>query len=307
MFSIASKSAFRLSTAAMLCAGIGIGLQGCAPDTSEAAASDAVEADGDAGWVAEQSATATTRLEASDGGRIVLRAINAAGGLDAWYGTATSSYGWEYSNVGSDIQFKTVMVADNRSRRVYHDIVSLGSFQDAKPYEGRMGWDGHDAWIYPAETEVNPRFWATTGYYFSSIPFVLADPGIVYETLPDQELDDVMYDMVKVGYEADVGDASDTYTLYVDKESDQLRAIRYTVTFGGRPAGAETLFYYEDYVTVDGLTVPTRFDGYWVTEGKKGDFKNEAWVTNVSFSVPFDETQLVMPEGARVVGMPGGD
>lgn len=292
----------------MLCAGIGIGLQGCAPDGSEELTSDSEAVNGDAGWIAEQSAAATGRLEASEGGQIVLRAINAAGGLAAWYGAATSSYGWEYSNVGSDIQFKTVMVADNRSRSVYHDIVSLGPFENAQPYEGRMVWDGQDAWIYPAETEgINPRFWATTGYYFSSIPFVLADPGIVYETLPDQELDGVMYDMVKVGYEPGIGDASDTYTLYVDKESDQLRAIRYTVTFGGRPAGNETLFYYEDYVTADGLTVPTRFDGYWVIDGEKGEFKNAAWVTDISFSTPFDETQLVMPEGARVVGMPGGD
>ncbi len=268
----------------------------------------AMEMDDSAVVIPSQAVEATARLEASDAGRVVLRAINAAGGLAAWYGTPTSSYGWEYSNVGSDIQFKTVMVADNASRRVYHDIVSLGAFENAQPYEGRMAWDGTDAWIYPAETEgINPRFWATTGYYFSSIPFVLADPGIVYEALPDEELDGIMYDMVKVGYEADVGDASDTYTLYVDKTSDQLRAIRYTVTFGGRPAGNETLFYYEDYVTVDGLTVPTRFDGYWVVDGKKGDFKNEAWVTDVSFAKPFDESRLMMPTGGKVVGLPGGE
>lgn len=257
-------------------------------------------------WVKTQTAEATARLQASEGGLIVLRAINAHGGLEAWYEAPTSAYGWEYANPGSDIQFKTHMVVDNRTRRAYHNFVSLGSFQNAEPAEGRMAWDGTDAWIWPSDTEgVNPRFWATTGYYFSSIPFVLADPGIVYEVLPDEELDGRVYDMVKVGYEPNVGDASDTYTLYVDKETDQLRAIRYTVTFGGRPAGNETLFYYDDLVTVDGLTVPTRFDGYWFIDGAKADFKNEAWATDISFSTPFDESQLLMPEGARVVGMPG--
>lgn len=257
-------------------------------------------------WATQQSAEATARLEASDGGRVVLRAINAAGGLEAWYGAPTSAYGWEYSNVGGDTQFKTVMVADNASRRVYHDIVSQGAYADPQPVQGRMAWDGTDAWIWPSELEgINPRFWATTGYYFSSIPFVLADPGIVYEALPDEELDGAMYDMVRVGYEAGIGDASDTYTLYVDKQTDQVRAIRYTVTFGGRPARGETLFYYDEYVTVDGLTVPTHFTGYVFADGEQGDYRNEAWVTDISFTQPFDDSQLVMPEGGRVVGLPG--
>ena len=101
-------------------------------------------------WVAYQTVEATARLEASDAGRVVLRAINAAGGLDAWHAAATSSYGWEYSNIGADLQFKTVMMADNRTRRVYHDIVSLGAFEAPEPFEGRMAWDGEDAWVYPA-------------------------------------------------------------------------------------------------------------------------------------------------------------
>ena len=171
-----------------------------------------------------------------------------------------------------------------------------------------MAWDGSDAWIYPGDTErLNPRFWASTGYYFSSIPFVLADPGIVYEAMPAEELDGILYDMVKVGYKADVGDASDAYTLYVDQETDRLFAIRYTVTFGGRPARGETLFYYQEYVTVDGLTVPTFFDGYNFIDGQKGDFKNKAWVTDISFSKPFDEAGVIMPEGAKIVGMPEGE
>jgi|TARA_B100000809_G_scaffold60873_1_gene57478 hypothetical protein len=60
-----------------------------------------------------------------------------------------------------------------------------------------------------------------------------------------------------------VGDSpGDTYVLYIDQESGLVKAIRYTVTyFSGRlpstePPKRETLFYYEDYVTVDGLTVP---------------------------------------------------
>jgi len=255
---------------------------------------------------AGKAAEAQTRLEASEAGRTVLRAIDAAGGLEAWYSAPTSSYTWEYANVGANLQFESHLIADNSSRRIYHQLLALGDYGDPQEVEGRFAWDGNEAWIWPAEIEkINPRFWAATGYYFSSIPFVLADASVILEALPDEELDGAMYDMVRATYAEGTGDASDTYTLYVDKETGRLRAIRYTVTFGGRPARGESLFYYENYSTIDGLTVPTHFKGFQFVDGKKGDFRNEAFVSNISFRVPFDETQLQMPEGGRIQPMPG--
>ena len=248
---------------------------------------------------------ARAHLEATEGGRTVLRAIEAGGGLEAWYAAPTSSYAWEYANVGSNLQFKSHLVADNRSRRIYHRLESLGDYGDPQPVDARFAWDGEEAWMWPPEIDrVNPRFWASTGFYFSSIPFVLADPGITYEAMPPAQLDERTYDMVRVGYETGVGDASDTYTLYVDQETGRLRAIRYTVTYGGRPARGESLFYYDDYVTVDGLSVPTHFMGYQFVDGAKGEFRNEAWVTGISFHEPFDEARLAMPDGGRIQPLP---
>ena len=149
-----------------------------------------------------------------------------------------------------------------------------------------------------------------TGFYFSQIPFVLADPGVSHEKLPDAELDGKSYSMVKCTFGSGVGDApGDHYILYVDQTDQLVRAIRYTVTFGGRApkdgsAPRETLFYYEDYTTADGLKTPQRFDGYWFENGEKGEFKNEAWVTEISYSKPFDESKLAMPEGATVQPLP---
>ena len=256
--------------------------------------------------VARMVSDAQTRLEASEAGRTVARAIDAAGGLEAWYSAPTSAYTWEYANVGSNTQFKSYLVADNLSRRIYHDLLTVGDYGEPRDIEGRFAWDGTDAWMWPAEIEnPNPRFWAATGFYFSSMPFVLADPGVVFESLPDAELDGEMYDMVRAGFEDGVGDASDNYTLYVDKETGQVRAIRYTVTYGGRPARGESLFYYNDYTTVDGLTVPTHFRGFQFVDGEKGEFRNEAWVTDISFRQPFDDSRLAMPEGGRIQPLPG--
>ena len=128
---------------------------------------------------------AQARLEASEGGQLVLRAINAHGGLDAWYNAPTSSYSWEYANVDMDFRFKSHMVVDNASRRAYHDLLELGTHAEALPVDGQFAWDGSDAWISPDTlSQPNPRFWATTGYYFQSIPFILADPGLQYAVMP---------------------------------------------------------------------------------------------------------------------------
>jgi len=254
---------------------------------------------------------AKSRLEASEGGQLLLRSIDAHGGLDAWYGAPTSSYTWDYSNVGSNIRFKTRLVADNYSRRIYHDLLELGTPENPMPASGRFAWDGEDAWISPDSLQgINPRFWATTGYYFESIPFILADPGLHYTVLPDDTLNGMPHDMVRVSYENGVGDSpGDTYTLFLNKETAMVDGIRYTVTFGGGPPAAgeplrETLFYYKNYTTVDGLTVATRFRGFNVVDGVLSGFKNEAWAGDISFSNPFDERRLAMPEDGRVQPMP---
>ena len=264
----------------------------------------------------QQSATMSptdevrARLDSTVGGRLVLRTIEAHGGLEAWHAAPTSSYAWEYSNTGSNTRFKTHMTVDNRSRKAYHELLEMGTLEKPQPASGRFAWDGEEAWISPASlTAPNPRFWSLTGFYFQSIPFVLADPGIFYRVLPDEELDGIPHDMVAVSYGDGIGDSpGDTYTLYVNKTTNMVDAIRYTVTFGRTERSAnprETLMYYLDYETIDDLTVPTRFEGYSFSDGVKGAQRSSAWVSDISFRQPFDAIRLERPDDARVELMPG--
>ncbi len=244
---------------------------------------------------------------ATDGGRILLRAIDAAGGIRAWLEAPTSAYTWEYG--GENFLVKSHLVASNRRRVIYHDLLALGSRPEPKPLTAQMAWDGANAWVYPDTTQINPRFWATTAYYFQSIPFVLADPGIRTDELPNDTLDGTVHQMVRITYDDGVGDSyGDRYTLYVHAETGRLSAIRYSATFGrGRPTPdqmTETLMYYLDYITVDGLTVPTRFESYAYSNGQKGELRGTASASDISFRAPFDESRLVMPEGGRVQTFP---
>ena len=258
---------------------------------------------------------ARNRLAQNEGGRRVLRAIEAHGGLEAWYRAPTSSYTWEYANKGADLRFKSFLVVDNRTRRAYHDLLLTGTYDDSREVDARFAWDGEQAWIAPDSIQrPNPRFWALTGFYFQQIPFVLADPGLNYTTLPDDTIDGAPHDMVQVTFGQDVGDSpGDTYTLYLDQETGRVDAIRYTVSYGKDvEPGAdlpETFFDYEDYVTVHGLTVPTRFEGYAYSEdeGPGDTLRNEAVADSISYRRSFDESKLEPPENARIVPLPGAD
>lgn len=256
---------------------------------------------------------ARERLTQNEGGKRLLRAIEAHGGLAAWYRAPTSSYTWEYANKEVGMRFKSFLVVDNRTRTAYHDLLTTGSYDDVRSVDARFAWDGERAWIAPDSIEQpNPRFWALSGFYFQQIPFVLADPGLTYEALPDDSIDGTPHDMVRVGFKSDVGDSpDDTYTLYLDKETGRLDAIRYTVSYG-RNVGPDTdlpqtFFDYEDYVTVHGLTVPARFEGHAYSEGDgiSDAVKSEAFADSISYRRPFDDAKLEPPANARFVSLPG--
>ncbi|MFB6248241.1 MAG: hypothetical protein ABEL97_06705 [Salinibacter sp.] len=69
----------------------------------------------------------------------------------------------------------------------------------------------------------------------------------------------------------------------------------------------ETFFDYQNYVTVHGLTVPTRFKGYSYSEtGGVGDtLRNAAVADSISYRRPFDASTLEPPASARFVPLPG--
>ena len=283
-----------------------LGLTACGGPSEESGdAGDTMMSDAQA-----KADEARARLMASEGGQMVLDVIETHGGLEAWYAAPTSAYTWEYSNFGSDMRFKTSLVADNSTRRIYHDITALGTPDDVQPFDGRMAFDGQDAWISPAGVEqINPRFWAATGFYFESIPFILADPGVNFKVFPPEEHDGVNYQRVTAYYDVNVGDTpGDTYTLFINPNTGMLDVVLYTATYGRPYAPGDewppmptrgNFFRYSDYVTVDGLTVPTRFRGYAYDNGAVGDMGNEAWASDFSYREPFDESQLTMPPEGR--------
>ena len=231
---------------------------------------------------ADRIAAATDRLSSSDPAQKVLRAINAMGGLEAWYGNGPLYYRFNYQPLDDGTPRDTYITNDYRRSRAVHQLASDTTV--------RYGFDGTDAWSPKGEKVegMSPRFWALTPYYFVGLPFVLADEGINFEELPATEMDGNTYDMVRVTYEQGTGDASgDFYVLYLNQETGMLDALRYVVSYPGFfPDGGTTpekLMKHTGKTKVDGVTLPTGYTTYMWNDGDVSEPVTDISVTDYAF------------------------
>ncbi len=237
----------------------------------------------------ELSALELSSLEVaspSPGRQVIDRMIEAHGGMEKWRSAPTVSFEVTVQPPGSVAR----VTVEQGARRAYHDYPATGS---------RMSWDGTQAWSENWQYPVPPRFYALVNFYFLNLPWVAADPGVILSEPGTGRLwdDPTEYITVKMTFEPGVGDTpDDDYVLYIDPASYLLKAAEYTVT--GRPeSNPPGILVYEEFITVDGLTVPAKASVY----GKQDrTFQRTRMARNWSFREPFDESRMVMPPGAVV-------
>jgi hypothetical protein len=228
------------------------------------------------------------------GPQIIQEMVAAHGGLDAWRAAPTMSFTDQWLSPAGEGSRRSHIVVEQTSRRAYIDIPET---------DMSIGWDGEKAWSmnWPSATPV--RFLVLLNYYFVNLPWLTQDPGVVLgepeaRTLRDGETE---YVTVMMTFEPGTGDTPDDYyRLYIDPETKHLKATDYVVTYKalmgeGEVASPEHCLVYDEYTTVDSLTVPTHFTIY---EGDQ--VYASCYIRGVSFSEPFDETRMTMPAGAAV-------
>lgn len=221
--------------------------------------------------------------------------IAAHGGMEAWTNAPTVSFTDTWYMGGSTKGESSRVMVEQGSRRATIDRVGEA---------GSMAWDGETAWSVDWTSPTPPRFLALLNYYFLNLPWLVKDPGVVLGepgtgTLWD---DPAEYTTVRVTYEPGTGDTPDDYyVLFIDPETHRLAGCEYIVTYAELlPPGVEHtpphILLYEEYETVNGLLVPTRFTIY--EEDHSGYARCD--VTDWSFDKPFDASRMEMPAGAKV-------
>ena len=221
---------------------------------------------------------------------VVTSMIEAHGGYERWASAPAVSFTEKWAIPGVPEMPATRVVVEQGKRRAYHTIPGT---------DMSMGWDGERAWGMNWKVPMPPRFTALLNYYFTNLPWLVRDPGVVLGEVESAELRGEAVHAIMMTFEAGTGDTPDDYyLLYVDPKSRRLRGCEYIVTYAALlPEGVERTapheLVFDGFTKVNGLQVPTGFIVY-----ENGELYAKCTFTDWSFTEPFDPTRMVPPEGA---------
>ena len=238
-------------------------------------------------------ALASAVAHGADSAEIVGKMIDAHGGMEAWASAPTVAFTDEFRQGEATSGFPGRVVVEQGARRSHLD------------YNGAtIAWDGEKAWSVNWMAPTPPRFLALLNYYFTNLPWLTQDGGVNLGEPGTARLwdDPTEYLTVRMTFDAGVGDTPDDYyLLYIHPETYRLRANEYIVTYRSiLPEGATAtdphILVYDEYTEVDGLVVPAHYTIYEADETVYASCAFTDW----SFSEPWDESWMEMPEGAVV-------
>lgn len=192
---------------------------------------------------------------------LVQEMVAAMGGLERWRALKDLEYTYTYRNPATGKQDVSL------ERYVYDGELSWARYMEhtqglMPEQEGEVvqAFDGETPWqTYERELMTDPKiadqviFRRKTNFYWLNMMYKLLDPGTNYTLLEDQEKNGTIYRRVKVTFGEDVGDAQDTYLLYINPDTKLVDYFLFTVMAYDRTA---PLFTEVKYGEVDGLKFP---------------------------------------------------
>ncbi|MCK0156386.1 hypothetical protein MWU65_04295 [Cellulophaga sp. F20128] len=253
-------------------------------------------------WIQKRVKDASEKLNATEAGKIVWKAMEAHGGLENWYGNGYLSMRFNYMPLdGKGIRdsYQTIDTWNNKAR--HHSVLDTTA---------TYGWDGNEAWVKAKDSTsfaYDTKFWALTPLYFSGQPFVFDGEGVQLELLEQRTFNDELQDVVKVSYAPGTGAAPDDYyIMYINTKTKLVDAFRYIVSYpeyfpnGGH--NPEKITVTQGTTTVDGIVLATGFKTYWtVTDGEPGEYITKIEVSEIKFEPQLKEDYFSKPEGAILV------
>ena len=135
------------------------------------------------------------------------------------------------------------------------------------------------------------RFNAYTWSYFFLFPYKMADKGTVWSDFPTKKMSGTEYNVNKLTFEANTGDAPDDwYVVYTDKESNLVATAAYIVTFSKSQAEAEQnphAISYSKYKEINNIPIATEwiFSNWNEAEGVL-DTIGTGTLSNIKFVTP---------------------
>jgi len=233
--------------------------------------------------------------------QILINATEAIGGSQYFYNKGTVSYDYEYRapeglNAITLVGKETYMFDGERSYATYttHNLTGANG-KVVEGYNGTEAWVTFDGKVSEDEQANGvARFLRKTNYYWFAMFYKLLDNGVNHELLSDQTVNGTDYHRIKVTFGDKVGDAQDTYVVYVNKDTNRIDQFLFTIVgFGVTDPFLMTF----DYETIDGIQIPTKRK--YIEADWEGNIKGKAYYltnwTNITFGVPVEKSMFEKP------------
>ncbi len=168
------------------------------------------------------------------------------------------------------------------------DALTDGGQPQATPIV--QGYDGKTSWeMVNGKRATDPQarkkadFLRKTNFYWFCMTFKLLDPGIRYTTKGRKEVDGVSYELVGISYDEGVGDAQDTYVLYINPKTWRVDQFLFTVMDFGV---SDPHLMKVSYERINGVLIPTK-RRYALADWDGNVQKNE-WTDEISTAIRFN-------------------
>ncbi|MBL4604913.1 MAG: hypothetical protein JKY02_04415 [Flavobacteriaceae bacterium] len=167
---------------------------------------------------------------------------------------------------GIDQWRKMKTLSFNRGEEAHTtDLWSRKGVVNAPNYS--LGYDGDEVWLSQKDSTAfksNPSFYYNLYFYFYTMPFVLADDGILYEKIAPLVFKGEEYPGFKISFTSEKGTSpDDNYVIYYNAETYQMEWLGYTVTYFSKKASNKfNLIRYNDWESVNGFKLPKSITWY---------------------------------------------
>jgi len=239
-----------------------------------------------------QQLIAITSSFAQNANHLVADMLEALGGKQAFYDLKNVTYDYAYSNPNNGGKLKgteTYVFDGELSHGNYSEHSVLGSM--GKIIEG---YDGKNAWVkingvVSTDNKANgvARFLRKTNYYWFTMFFKLQDEGINLEYIGTKKVEGRDYNLVKVTFGRTVGDAQDTYVLYINKKTKLVDQFLFNVVAN---AIMEPRLMKVHYDVIGGIKIPS--ERSYINANWDGDIVGDKWTTtywsNIRFNTKID-------------------
>ncbi len=235
----------------------------------------------------------------NDGHKLIIEMVDAVGGRDRLYSLKDIEYTYSYQNL---IKNKTDISTE---RYIFDGELSWGKYQQRDLYmPDKQGaviqyFNGTNTLMSLNGELINDKemineadFMRKTNFYWLTMVYKLLDDGITYEKMSNQIVDGLDYYRVKISYSEGVGDAKDTYVLYINPKTKLVDQFLFSVM----DYGIDTPFLMKvEHEEIEGLKLMTHrkyIKATWAGEVTGLEWTGDELSENLKFNNGFKPSDL---------------